>query len=124
MTDNPRILNRIVPLAPNLALRVKPDPTLDKGRLDFSFANFGCRTRNVGRQELLEINRLIVRCAENTVFYRDDHPLIQPFIAKNRYYRIEPHTDELKSPTGTILFTTRRVVASAPLVEPTRASAG
>jgi len=109
-TDDPHILNRIVPLAPNLALRIMPDLTLDKGRADFSFANFGCRTRTVDHTELVKLNCLIVRCAEETVFYRDDHPWVQPFIAKNRYYRIAPHTHKLTTPTGTLLVSTQRIV--------------
>jgi hypothetical protein len=123
-TDDPRILNRIVPLVPNLALRIIPDHTLDRSRLDLTFANLRCHTRNISRQELVKLNRLIVRCAEVTVFYRDDSPWVQPFIAKNRHYRIQPYTQELKTPTGTLLVSTQRVVPSTPPVELTKASAG
>ena len=111
-TNDPRVLNRIVPLAPNLALRIRPDPTLDTGRLDFGFAKFGYRIRNIARQELAEINRLIVRCAEDTIFYRDKQPWIASFVAKNRHYRIEPQTQELRTPTGKLLLSRLRVVAS------------
>jgi hypothetical protein len=123
-TDDPRILNRIVPLAPNLALRIIPDRALDRSRLDFAFAKFRYHTRNINRQELTKLNCLIVRCAEATVFYRDDSPWVQPFIAKNQHYRIAPYTQELKTPTGTLLVSTQRVVPSTPPVEPTKASAG
>lgn len=123
-TDDPHILNRIVPLAPNLALRIRPDRTLDKDRLDFAFAKFRCYTDHISRQELVKLNRLLVRCAEETVFYRDDSPWVQSFIAKNRHYRIEPRTQELKTPTGRLLVLTQGVVTSTPPVEPTKASAG
>jgi hypothetical protein len=113
-TNDLRILNRIVPLAPNLALRIKPDLTLDRSQSDCSFANFGYRSRNVSRQELVKLNCLIVRCAEETVFYRDDQPWVRPFVAKNAHYRIEPHTYKLTTPTGTVLISTQRVVANAP----------
>lgn len=73
-TDDPRVLNRIVPLAPNLALRILPNRTLDKSRFDLDFANFKCHMHNISRQEVVKLNCLIVRCAEATVFYRDDHP--------------------------------------------------
>jgi hypothetical protein len=116
-TNDPRILNRIVPLAPNLALRIRPDPTLDKGQADFSFASFGYFRRNIGRKELVNLNRLIVRCAEETVFYRDDHPWIQLFVAKNRHYRIEMHISKLATPTGIFLVSTQRIVARTPPVE-------
>jgi hypothetical protein len=118
-TNDLRVMNRIVPLAPNLALRIKPDITLDTSKADFSFANFGYSTRRVGHEELVQLNTLIVRCAEDMVFYRDDYPWVRPFIAKNRHYRIEPQTQKLTFPTGTTgilhLFTLR-IVASTPLV--------
>jgi hypothetical protein len=107
----PRILNRIIPLAPNLALRIRPDLSLGRGQADFSFRNFGFHTRRVSCQEVINLNCLIVRCAEDMVFYRDDHPWILPFIAKNRHYRIEPHTHELQTAEGTLLISTQRVIA-------------
>ena len=120
-TDDPRVLNRIVPLAPNLALRIRPDFTLDRDqRRDPSFANFGYRRRSPGREEIVSLNRLIVRCAEEVVFYRDDQPWVRPFVARNRRYRIEPHTERLPTPTGTLRVFTQRIAASAPPVEPTR----
>jgi hypothetical protein len=123
-TDDLRILNRIVPLAPNLVLRIRPNLTLDRGLLDFSFTKFGYRSHNVGHEEHVKLNCLIVRCAKDTVFYRDDHPWVRLFVAKNRRYRIEPYTHRLTTPTGTLLVSTQRVVASTPPVEPTTASAG
>ena len=59
------------------------------------------------------LNRLIVRCAEDSVFYRDDHPWVHRFIAKNRYDRIEPHTHTLATPTGILPSSTPRIVATA-----------
>ena len=115
-TDDPCILNRIVPLAPNLAVRIRPDLTLDRSRADLSFANFGYRSRKIGRKELVKLNCLIVRCAEDSVFYRDDHPWVRPFVTKNRHYCIEPHTHRLTTPPGTLIVSTQRVVARTPPV--------
>ncbi len=118
-TTVPDIINRIVPLAPNLAVRIRPNREINKhDRADPTFANFRCRFRKVCRRELVKLNCLIVRCAEDTVFYRDDHPWVQTFIAKNRYYLIEPRTHEITSHTGTLLVSTQRVVANIPPVEP------
>lgn len=123
-TDDPRILHRIVPLAPNLALRIKPDLTLDKDRLNFSFKNFGYRSRKVGHKEIVKLNCLIVRCAEDSVFYRDDHSWVRPFVTKNRPYHVEAHTNRLTTPTGILQFVTQRVVARTPPVEPSRSNSG
>lgn len=109
-TSDPRILNRIVPLAPNIALRLIPDINLDREKADFTFSSFGFQTRNVSRQEVARLNCLIVRCAEDFVFYRDDHSWVQPFIAKNRNYRIEPYTSKLKTSTGVIIISTQKII--------------
>lgn len=123
-TNEPRILNRIVPLAPTLALRIRPDLTVDRSRSDFSFPKFGYRRRNLDHEEVAWLNRLIVRCAEESVFYRDDHSWVRPFVSENRHYRIEPYTERIASPTGTLLMFTQRIVAPAAPAGPTRVSAG
>jgi hypothetical protein len=103
-------LNKIIPLAPNLAIRVIPERTFDKSRADFTFANFSSHSRNVNRHEVMKINRLIVRCAEETVFYRDNYPWVQPFIAKNRFYRIEASTRKISTQLGRVSFLAQRIV--------------
>ena len=112
-SDDPRILNRIVPLAPDLAIRIRPDLAVGRCQADLSFANFEYRIRDIRHAELVHLNRLIVQCAEETVFYRDDRPWVQSFVAKNRQYRIEAVTDELSTQTGTVLISRLRIVPSA-----------
>jgi hypothetical protein len=109
-TRDRRIINRIVPLAPNLAIRIRPDLTIDKDLADFSFANFRCRRSSVSHKEAEEINRLIVRCAEDTVFYRDDLAWVQKFIAKHRHYRVEPSTSKQPTRNGSLLISRLKIV--------------
>jgi hypothetical protein len=104
-----RIVNRIVPLAPNLAVRIRPDITVDAKRTDFSFAGFDWRRKKIGRKETVDINRLVVRCAEEIVFFRDDSAWVQKFVARNRNYRIEPNTHNLPKGTGFLLVSTERI---------------
>ena len=107
-----RILNRIVPLAPNLAVRILPDLAIKKEKVDFSFSKFKFQTRDINHAEVVQINRKIVRCAEETVFYRDDHSWVRPFVAKNRQYRIEPFTQMVQEPKGTLQISTQRIAAN------------
>lgn len=107
---DPRVFNKIVPLTPNIALRILPDINVDRKSVDLSFANFDLSVREMSRQELIELNRLIVRCAEDTVFYSVDAPWICPFIARNRRYWIEPLTLKLPSGRGFLNISTHRVV--------------
>ena len=109
-SDDPHTSNKFIPLAPNLAIRVVPDRKFDKSRADFTFVNFSSHSRKVNRQEVMKINRLIVRCAEEIVFYRDNYPWVQPFIDRNRYYRIEPSIREITTQRGKVSFLAQRVV--------------
>lgn len=116
MTSDPRVLNKIVALAPNLAVRIKPDIERDRTQKDFAFSRFSCVNRNVAHEDVVKINTLLVRCAEEMVFYRDNHPWVQLFIQKNQHYRIESYTEKVKTPRGTFLLSTQRVASTIPSV--------
>ena len=79
-TPNIQIQNWIVPLAPNLAIRICPDCEYDHQQTDFSFTGFRRVIRHLKRQEVISINRLLVQCAETTVFFRDNHEWVPGFV--------------------------------------------
>jgi hypothetical protein len=112
-SDDPRVLNRVFPLTPNLAVRIRPDVSLRREECDFDFAHFCVRVRDIGRQELLVLNRLLVQCAEDLVFYRDDRPWVKPFVAKYSRYRIETLTQEFGTPSSAVLLSRQRIVKRA-----------
>ena len=96
-TPDPRVVNRIVPLAPDLAIRVRPDVNREKIE-DFGFRHFGFRRSTIRGAAVCDINRLIVQSAESLVFFRDDAPWIQGFVERRKRFRIEPAV--LKFPTN------------------------
>jgi hypothetical protein len=53
-SDNPLVLNRIVPLTPTIAIRINPDR--NNSDRDFSFKNFSFDYRNIPRKEAVTIN--------------------------------------------------------------------
>jgi hypothetical protein len=108
-------INRIVPLAPDLAIRIRPDIWLSGTALDLTFAKFRAEQRRLKRAEVVELNRLIVRSAEDYIFYRDDLVWIDNFITKNRCYRVETLTPKLNHEGGDLLFSTQRI---RPFVQP------
>jgi hypothetical protein len=83
-------INNVVPLAPDLAVRVILDRKLNNP--DLTFSNLTYVRRGQKRQAVLDVNRRLVRCAEELVFYRDNHEWVDRFIEKNRHYRIKPIT--------------------------------
>ena len=110
-SDDPRIVNSIVPLTPTLAVRIRPDLSVARSEPDFTFPNFKFRMREIQRPEAVAINRLLVKCAEDTVFYRDDHAWVKPFIAKHSSFGIEALTQEFPTPEGSLLLARQRIVA-------------
>jgi hypothetical protein len=104
------ITNRVVPLAPDLAVRIIPDTRLARVQPDLSFAKFRYRHRELKRTEIAEVNRLIVQCAEDLVFYRDDLDWVEPFVAKHRHFRIEGVTDRLPYGRGFAIIARQRIV--------------
>jgi hypothetical protein len=109
-----RTMNWIVPLTPDLAIRIIPDVRLSGTAPDLSFAKFTSRQRTLRRAEIGGINRLIVRCAEDMVFYRDNYDWVADFIAKNRIYRIEAVTDRIPYGAGFMSISTQRIVSHQP----------
>lgn len=109
-----RTMNWIVPLTPDLAIRIIPDILLAGTAPDLSFAKFTSRQRMLRRSKIVEINRLIVQCAEDLVFYRDNYKWIGDFVAKNRHYRIEAVTDRIPHGAGIMNISTQRVVLHNP----------
>ena len=109
-----RAMNWIVPLTPDLAIRISPDISLSRAAPDLSFAKFTSRQRALRRSEVVEVNRLIVRCAEDLLFYRDQHEWIGNFVSKNRHYRIEAGTERIPLGTGFMNIATQRIVSHRP----------
>lgn len=108
-THDLRVLNRVVPLSPTLAVRVLPDLRLERKVPDFSFPKFRFRRRILTRGEVMYVNRLIVRCAETIVFYRDNHDWIETFVRRNARYRVEPRTHRIPDGTGILTVFTHEV---------------
>lgn len=102
--------NWIVPLAPDLAIRIVPDTKLMAMPPDLAFSKFTPRYGSPSRSEIVAINRLIVRCAEDMVFYRDDRPWVQDFIAKNRSYCVGIVTERRRTAAGFQNIPTQRIV--------------
>lgn len=99
-----RILNRIIPLAPDLAIRIRPDLAIKSDHTDFSFSRFSHSSHNLGRKAVVDINRLIVRCAETTVFFRDNLKWVLAFVERNSRFRIEPQTIKIPHGKGNLSF--------------------
>jgi hypothetical protein len=111
VTDWNTPINRVVPVAPDLAVRIVPDIHLSRTKPDLSFAKLKAVHRPLKHAEVLDLNRLIVRCAEDLILYRDDRAWIEAFVAKNRRYRIEPVDQDVPTATGSLNLFSQRILA-------------
>lgn len=107
---NTGIMNRIVPLAPDLAVRIVPDVNQSDDEPNQSFAKFRFRTRRLDHVEVSVLNRLIVKCAEDVVFYRDNRDWVGAFVKKNREYRIDCVMTPMTHEHGTLHIANQRIV--------------
>lgn len=108
-TPDPRIINKIIPLTPRLAIRLHPNFEL-KTRDTIFLQNFSCSFRSTSRQEVIKINTAIVRCAEELVFFCEKHEWVEPFIQKNAPYRIENVIQNITNQNSTLLLASLRIV--------------
>lgn len=113
VVDPARPINRIVPLAPDLAVRIIPDASLRGAKNDFTFSKTRSRRREPHHQEVFAINRLLVQCAEDLVMYRNDLPWVDGMVTKFRSFRIETVTAKIEHGNGYFLPATLRIRCTA-----------
>lgn len=111
VSEDPRVINRIVPLSPTLAIRIRPDINLDRKACDESFSHFRSRYVKADHRLVAYINQIIVRSAETTVFYREDLPWVVRFVTNNRNFRIELRIHTLRHRTSETSIYQPRIAA-------------
>lgn len=99
---DPRVVNRVVPLTPQLAIRICPRVELSGKKLEPTFERFSFTVLSPSRQEILGLNRTIVRSAETMVFYPVAAPWLAGFVSKHAKFRVEIDTTNSVNGTGFI----------------------
>ena len=104
-SSDPRLVNRVVPLTPALAIRIRPRLELDHKKLEPTFEHFSYTRRKLSRTEVVALNRTIVRSAEDLVFYPASPPWVPGFVGKNAKFRVETVTTSFPDGTGVLSLT-------------------
>lgn len=97
---DPRLVNRVVPLTPKLAVRICPRIELSGRKLEPTFERFSFTVLRPPRQEILGLNRTVVRSAETMVFYPMAAPWVARFVGKHAKFRAEIETTNIPDGTG------------------------
>lgn len=100
-----RVVNRVVPLSPALAIRICPQPDLAERKLKPTFEHFSYTLQRPSRSRVVDLNRTIVRSAEEAVFYPLTACWVSPFVGRNGRYRVENETTRIKRGTGFLSMT-------------------
>lgn len=107
---DPSLRNKVIPLSPNLAIRIRPTRSIRHDQVDFTFANFSHKTKDLLRKEVEHVNRLVVRCAEDLVFFRNNEPWVQKFVGRNRHFRVDTRVHRVPHGTGIITECTQDII--------------
>jgi len=108
-TTAPRPLNRIIPLAPDLALRVIPDEQAPRRPPALTFPRFRVRHVELRRPQVRAVNKLIVQCAEDFVFFRDDREWVADFVKRHRRFRVDSTIAQVSHSGGFSTFGRLRI---------------
>lgn len=108
--EKPLYPNRVVPLSPNVAVRIIPNIKVKRQQLDFSFPYLKYRKRQPSHSEIRTINSLIVRSAENNVFYSKDLEWVESFVKKNRNYRVDVVKRNHKTSSGMTTIYQQKII--------------
>jgi Protein of unknown function (DUF4238) len=109
-SGNSELLNRVLPLTPRLAVRIRANAGLRKRQRDLDFAHFRYRVRTLTRSEVRAVNRLVVQCAEDLILYSDDRPWVKPFVAKYSRYHLRTITERFGDPRAAFLKSRLQIV--------------
>jgi hypothetical protein len=101
---DPRVLNWIVPLAPDLAIRIKPNLKLQRAKLDDSFRHFSFSFLRVRRKNVRHVNQLIVRCAERHVFFSEKLEWVPEFVQKHKDFWINVKVAKIAEGSGYLVM--------------------
>ena len=104
LDQQPTGLMRVVPLAPNLAIKVFPDRNSDRRHEPDEFPDFRYVIKTASRPEVHLMNTAIVRSAESFVFANHNREWVRRFVRNNAGYRVEMRTDRRPVTDGAYLF--------------------
>jgi len=106
--NNPKtmIATKVVPLSPDIAVRITPNlKYADRAEdIDFNFPDFRYRFSKIFGDKVRKINQIIVRSAEYLVFYKKNYDWVIPFIKKNAEYWVENVPSKLKTEDGVYIY--------------------
>lgn len=104
------LINRIIPLRPDLALRIIPQ-IRPKGYINLK-SDFRFRILRISPSEVTLVNRQIVRCAEHLIFSSVKRAWVARMVIQNSKSRMELNNTRTEKSTGFLLLHSLSIVES------------
>jgi hypothetical protein len=111
-------LDKIIPLSPDLAVRLRPNKQSLIRKVRNDFAGFRYRRVHLNHDEVTQINELIARCAETEVYFKKDKHDVSEVIRSNAGFRIETSVKSLRFGKGVVQHSTQIVTDKWQKAEP------
>lgn len=108
-SDDPRIFNKLIPIAPDIAVRISP---YLESKLKGDVSEFPLHKKSyfeASKSQVVSINTSVSRCAEKLVFYNEANGWIRNFLVKNSGYWVEPVNNVYDNPEGRLLFSSQKI---------------
>ena len=109
LSDDPRIINRLLPLAPDLALRIRPDPDAREFKYGRDVQSFSVSSPYAFPERSPRYKSSHCQVRRRAHLFSGPSRLDEPFLNKHRSFRVEPTTTEISTPTGYALVSTIRI---------------
>lgn len=94
------VLDKVIPLSIDLALRISPNVNIIPKKIRSNFNQLRFRKSFLSREEVLEVNQLVVRCAETEVYFARTHDWITQLVKANARFRIETTVENFRFGSG------------------------
>ncbi len=107
---HPNVISKTVPLAPDIAICIHPQLGERGKDHDFTFPNFRAKFRRLNNDQIVELNRRLVRSAEDMVFYNRDTEWLVKFVGRNRNYRADTVVTKIPTPEGEMIVSRQAIV--------------
>lgn len=107
---DPGIAHRVLPITPQMAVKILPLKVPAGSEPDLSFSRNRTIRRNISRREAVGINRSLVQAAESEVYFRDAQEWVKRFVGRHADYRTEVRAERIPHCRGEILHTKTRIV--------------
>lgn len=108
-TRDLRVINRVFPLSPYLAVRIMPKLHLKRELCDMSFKYFRFRKRSLSRREVRQFNLSIIQCAEDLVLSSRNSALNKKLVSEFSTSKVVSKEAKLPLGNGSFLISYLRV---------------